>query len=58
MSKTSRNLIIGIGIASILFSLYGIIRGGEFMDALSGIIIGTALVGTVLIEQSKDKKKK
>ncbi len=56
MSKSTQNLIIGIGIASILFTVYGIIKGGDFISALSGIAIGAALIGTVLIERNKNKK--
>ena len=56
MSKTSRYIIIGIGIASILFAIYGTLKGGELIDAVGGIVIGAALVGTVLIEQNKNKK--
>ncbi|CAL2101778.1 protein of unknown function [Tenacibaculum sp. 190130A14a] len=50
MSKTTQNLVVGIGIASILFAIYGIIRGGELIDAVSGITIGVALIGTIIIE--------
>ena len=56
MSKSSINLIIGIGIVSILFAVYGIVKGGEFIDALGGIVIGVSLIGTVLIEKNKAKK--
>jgi hypothetical protein len=56
MSKSLRNFIIGIGTASILFSLYRILRGGEFMDALGGIVIGVSLIGAIIIEQNKNKK--
>ncbi|WP_298495416.1 hypothetical protein [uncultured Algibacter sp.] len=58
MSKSLRNFIIGIGIVSILFALYGVFKGGEFIDALSGIVIGASLIGAVLIEQNKNKKAK
>ena len=56
MSKSLRNLIIGIGIASLLFALYGVFKGGEFMDALGGMVFGMSLIGAVLIEQNKNKK--
>lgn len=55
MSKTTQNLVIGIGIASILFAIYGVIRGGELMDAVIGITIGVALIGTIIIENRKKK---
>lgn len=56
MSKNLKYFIIGIGIASILFAVYGIIRGGKFIDALGGIIIGTSLIGSVIYENNKSKK--
>ncbi len=56
MSKTLKNFIVGIGIASILFALYGVFKGGTFIDALGGIVIGASLIGAVLIEQNKNKK--
>lgn len=56
MNKSLRNLIIGIGAVSILFSIYGVIRGGEFTDALSGVIIGVALIGTAVMQQKKNTK--
>ncbi|WP_298369151.1 hypothetical protein [uncultured Lutibacter sp.] len=52
-----RNLIIVIGIASILFALYAVFKGQKFIDALGGIVIGVSLIGVVLIEQNKNKKK-
>lgn len=55
MSKTTQNLVIGIGIASILFAVYGVIRGGQLLDAVSGITIGAALIGTIIIENRKKK---
>lgn len=58
MSKSLRNFIIGLGIASILFAVIGMYNGGEFLDALGGIVIGTSLIGVVLIEQKKSKKSK
>ena len=56
MSKSLRNFIVAIGIASILFALYWVFKGGELMDALGGIVIGASLIGAILIEQNKNKK--
>ena len=57
MSKSLEYFIIGLGLASVLFALYGIIiRGDEFLDALGGIVIGASLVGTVLINRNKKKE--
>ena len=56
MSKRTRSLIIGIGLASILFSVYGMLRGDTFMDALSGIVIGVSLIGTLFIDSKNEKK--
>lgn len=57
MGKSLQYFLIGIAIASILFSLYGIIyRGEKFMDALSGIIIGVALLGSLFFENNKKQK--
>lgn len=56
MRKQTGYLVIGIGIASILAGIYGGVRSGELMDSVSGIIIGVALIGTVIIEQNKKDK--
>ena len=53
MNKTTQKVIIGIGIASILFALYGIVKGQEFIDALGGLVIGASLIGSVLIYNNK-----
>lgn len=51
-----QNIIIGIGIASIFFALLDMFRGGEFMDALPGIVIGAALIGSAIFRQNKNKR--
>ena len=56
MSKSLRSFIVGIGIASILFALFGVYKGGEFIDALGGIVIGVSLIGAIIIEGNKNKK--
>lgn len=53
MSKKTAYLIIGIGIASILAGIYGAFESGEWMDSISGVVIGVALIGTAMIEQKK-----
>jgi uncharacterized ion transporter superfamily protein YfcC len=56
MKKQTGSLIIGIGIASILAGIFGAVRTGEWMDSLSSVFIGIALIGTVLIERNKKDK--
>ena len=56
MNKQAEYIVLGIAIASILVALYGMYRGDTFMDALGGIIIGTALIGTVIIQRNKKTK--
>ncbi|XLS29623.1 hypothetical protein ACJD0Z_02105 [Flavobacteriaceae bacterium M23B6Z8] len=56
MNKQTASLIIGIGIVSILAGIYAGVRSGEVMDSLSGVFIGVALIGTVLIERNKKEK--
>jgi len=57
MNKQTRYAVIGIGIASILSSVYVIVRGGELTDWLSGLMIGASLIVTALVG-TKDKRKK
>jgi hypothetical protein len=56
LNKQTGSLIIGIGIASILAGIYGGVRSGELFDSLSGVFIGVALIGTVIIERNKKDK--
>lgn len=56
MKKQTEYLVIGIGIASILAGIYGAIRSGELIDSLSGVLIGIALIGTVIIERNRNTK--
>jgi hypothetical protein len=53
MKKQTGSFIIGIGIASILAGIYGGVSSGELLDALSGVLIGVVLIGTVLIQRNK-----
>ena len=55
MNKNTVYLIIGIGIASILAGIYGAIKSGDWMDSISGVVIGIALIGTAIMEQQKGK---
>lgn len=56
MKKQTASIIIGIGIVSILAGVFGAVRSGEVMDALSSVFIGVTLIGTVLIERNKKEK--
>lgn len=56
MRKQTGFLIIGIGVASILAGTYVAFRTEEPMDSISGILIGVALIGTVIIERNKKDK--
>jgi hypothetical protein len=56
MKKQTASLIIGIGIASILAGFYAAFRTGEIMESVSGVVIGVALIGTVIIERNKKDK--
>ena len=56
MSKQTEYLVIGIGIASILAGIYGAVRTGNIMESLSGVVIGIALIGTIIIERNKKSK--
>lgn len=56
MRKKTESIIIGIGIASILAGIYAGVSSGELIDSLSGVFIGVALIGTLIIERNnKDK---
>jgi hypothetical protein len=54
MNKQTGYFIIGIGIASILAGVFGAICSGEFLDSISGVVIGASLIGTVIYERNKD----
>ena len=56
MGKQTEYLLIGIGIASILAGVYGAFQTGEFMESASGIFIGVALIGTVVVERNRKDK--
>lgn len=56
MKKQTAYLIIGIGIASVLAGIYSGYRMGDYSESISGIVIGVALVGTVIIERSRKEK--
>lgn len=56
MRKQTEYLVIGIGISSILAGIYGAIQSGELIDSLSGVLIGIALIGTVIIERNRNNK--
>ena len=56
MGKKTEYLIFGIAIASIIAGIYGAIRTGEFMESVSGITIGAALIATVLFQRNGKNK--
>ncbi|UII74456.1 hypothetical protein LV716_09270 [Flagellimonas sp. HMM57] len=56
MQKQTGYVLIGIGVASILAGIYAAVRSGEIMDAISGVFIGAALIGVVLMERNKKDK--
>ncbi|MCR9132767.1 MAG: hypothetical protein NXI08_09345 [bacterium] len=56
MDNQTAYLIIGIGIASILAGVYTAYRTGEIIESVSGVIIGVALIGTVIIDRNKMDK--
>ena len=56
MKKQTGYLIIGFGIASILAGIYEGVRSQELMDSLSGVLIGVALIVTVIIERNKNSQ--
>jgi len=51
MKKSTKNLIIGIGVLSILSGIYSIINNGEMFDIFIGIFIGASLIGSVYFDQ-------
>lgn len=55
MRKQTEYLVIGIGVASILAGIYEAYRTGELMDSLSGVLIGAALIETIILERNKKK---
>ncbi|WP_165872233.1 hypothetical protein [Tenacibaculum sp. M341] len=55
MSKTLQYFLIGLGIACILVSLIGIMRGQKFLDVLPEIIIGVSLIISIFIEKRRKK---
>ena len=57
MNKQTGNFLIGIGIVSILAGGYAVVRSGDFIDAITAVFIGLAIIGTVLIERNKKPSK-
>ena len=51
MKKSTKILIIGIGILSILSGIYSIFNEGEMFDILIGLFIGASLIGSVYFDQ-------
>lgn len=57
MNKSTRNLIIGIGILSILAGIYSMIIKREMFDIIMAIVIGASLIGSAYIDFSSKKNK-
>ncbi|MDO6471316.1 hypothetical protein [Maribacter sp. 1_MG-2023] len=51
MNKSTRTVIIIIGTLSILAGIYGFITNADSTATYSGIFIGIALIGSVIINQ-------
>jgi len=50
MQKSTKNIVIIIGILGILSGVYSIYTGGEMFDILIGIFIGASLIGSVYFD--------
>jgi len=48
MSKSGRNITIGLGIASILSGVYWIYNSGELLEIIPPFIIGIGIIGMAL----------
>gem|GEM_PF-3353962 len=57
MNKRTIGLIIGVGIVSVLTGTYAGYKSGEWIDSISGVFIGLALVGTAILERKKKTEK-
>ena len=55
MSKSSRSIIVGLGIASILSGVYWIYKGGEILEIIPPFIIGIGIIGMAFnIKKNKE----
>jgi len=51
MKKSTKNLIIGIGILSILSGIYAIFSNGDSSEIMFGFFIGASLIGSVYFDK-------
>ena len=51
MKKSTKNLIIGIGILSILSGIYAIFSNGDMSEIMFGFVIGASLIGSVYFDK-------
>lgn len=56
MQKSTKNVVIGIGILSILSGVCGIFTNGKMFDILIGIFIGASLIGSVYFDITGNHK--
>jgi len=54
MNKSTKYLVIGIGILSILSGVYSIFSNGEMFDIIIGITIGASLIGSVFLNPKEN----
>ncbi|UZO80082.1 hypothetical protein NBT05_14140 [Aquimarina sp. ERC-38] len=55
MNKITKNLIILIGIISILASIYGLLNDRKLIEVIGGIAIGLSIIGSVFLRQNKNR---
>jgi len=53
MDKSTRNLLIGIGVLSILSSIYMYVNKGTIFDNFAGILVGISLIVVAISQHSK-----
>lgn len=51
MKKSTKKLIIGIGILSILSGIYTIFYNGDTSEIMFGFFIGASLIGSVYFDK-------
>ena len=56
MTKSTKNLVLGIGILSMLSGGYSYFEGGEIFDTLIGVFIGASLIGSLYLNKCSMQK--
>lgn len=56
MEKSTKNVLIGIGVLSILAGLYGIYSKAELFNVFITVFIGLSLIVTVYLDKGKMNK--